>query len=140
MAFEYVRVVAPKDYPGKRYLCGRSFQVLEHHLVWWQHTGELVPDGYNLHHVNEHKKDNRFENLELLTVQQHASHHSGARGRTYVELRCPHCGTIFSRWKRQTHLSKPGQKRTFCDQSCSGRFHPLYEHTPNVIREFNSRE
>ena len=40
----YVFVHAPLDYPGKVY-CWKTYRrVLEHHLVWWQHTGIVVPE------------------------------------------------------------------------------------------------
>jgi len=72
----YELVVAPADYPGKRY---RGRYVYEHHLVWWQHTGEVVPEGHVVHHKNEHKRDNRFDNFELQAKPLHDAAHGRLR-------------------------------------------------------------
>ena len=50
---EYKFVKAPENYPGKIYQFGN--RILEHHLVWWENTGELVEDGEIIHHKNENK-------------------------------------------------------------------------------------
>lgn len=89
----YKRVKAPPDYPGKTYNNGNC---LLHHLVWWQNTGETVPKGFVLHHKNEDKFDNRFENLELLSNSVHASHHAEDKRVEPLHLTCPVCSAEFS--------------------------------------------
>lgn len=69
----YEMVVAPPDYPGTLY---RGRYVYEHQLVWWQHTGQVVPGDCTIHHVNGKKRDNRFENFELLTRAKHTAEHA----------------------------------------------------------------
>jgi len=51
MTYKFVK--APDEYPGKIYTCGN--RVLEHHLVWWLNTGELISDDDIVHHKNEDK-------------------------------------------------------------------------------------
>lgn len=45
-----------------------------HREVWEQERGK-IPDGWHVHHKNEDKGDNRIENLECLSAQDHLSLH-----------------------------------------------------------------
>jgi hypothetical protein len=40
-----------------------------HRVVWESFKGE-IPEGYVVDHINSNKKDNRLENLQLLTWQE----------------------------------------------------------------------
>lgn len=46
----------------------------EHRFVWEQAYGPIPPN-HVVHHKNGNKSDNRLENLELLTLSDHAKHH-----------------------------------------------------------------
>ena len=63
----------------------------EHVLVWEAHFGP-VPAGYELHHQNGNKLDNRIENLQLVTRLEHKRIHSGCIrfGQTWLK-RCRRC-------------------------------------------------
>ena len=43
-------------------------------LVWETFVGP-IPDGYDVHHINHNKTDNRVENLELIESHTHRSEH-----------------------------------------------------------------
>lgn len=48
-----------------------------HRYVWMQANGP-IPEGYDIHHRNGIKDDNRIENLELIQRGRHMSlHHKG---------------------------------------------------------------
>lgn len=85
----YEMVIALKEYPGRKY---RGRYVYEHHLVWWKHTGEILPDGMLIHHKNENKRDNRFKNLELKSFSDHSKEHNKPRIRRQ-KLKCSSYGT-----------------------------------------------
>ena len=69
----YELVIAPDDFPGKKY---RDIYCYEHTLVWWINTGVIPKSNEIIHHKQPgNKRDNRFENLELLTNSEHAKLH-----------------------------------------------------------------
>lgn len=115
----YELVIAPPEYPGKRY---RDRYVYEHQLVWWQSTGQLVPDDCLVHHKNEQKRDNRIDNLELKNRAAHSSEHAlerqPTRMTTYICGNCTKEVTVTSRLLKQ-RLRKAKCGLVFCSISCS---------------------
>jgi hypothetical protein len=47
---------------------------LIHVYIWKKKFGEILP-GYLIHHINKDKKDNRIENLQMLSFQEHMALH-----------------------------------------------------------------
>lgn len=48
---------------------------LMHRYVWEKEKGR-IPQGYDIHHINEKKYDNRIENLECLPKAEHTKKYS----------------------------------------------------------------
>lgn len=67
----YIMIYMP-DHPMAKANHG---YVMEHRLVMEESLGRYLTDGEIVHHINENKIDNRLENLELMTVSEHISHH-----------------------------------------------------------------
>lgn len=80
--------------------------VLEHRIVIENYLGRLLNPGEVVHHKNGNKKDNRIENLEVMSNSDHVRHHHYEHGKRMVVLKCPDCGVIFERRKGQTFLQK----------------------------------
>lgn len=78
----YIRITVPEG--------GNA--VWEHRYVWEQANGP-IPAGFEIHHINHNRADNRLENLELLSEHEHRSlrHALGRWSKLYD--RCQECGT-----------------------------------------------
>ena len=122
---EYELIIPPEDYPGPLY---RGRYALEHRVVWWENTGHVPRPDEDVHHKNENKRQNEFENLELIKHADHTSQHNST-GRTMVNLICPNCQIPFIAERKNTHLVKKQQsKPTCCSRSCA----VLYTHKKRV--------
>lgn len=62
--------------PYKYIRVGKRKYVREHILVMERKLGHPIPKGYDVHHINGIKTDNREENLELLPKGQHSKLHA----------------------------------------------------------------
>lgn len=112
--------------------------VLEHRVVMENYLGRLLDNDEIVHHVNGKKKDNRPENLEVMSVSEHARYHGNQQGVTMVDFLCPNCGVVFTKSKRDTldknHSSSHGRIKLFyCSKSCAATFehfrrtHKMYD-------------
>lgn len=62
----------PRGHKGKKY-------DLKHRIVIEQHIGRRLLRSEIVHHLNGDKKDNRVENLEIITQAEHAKKHDPER-------------------------------------------------------------
>jgi len=92
--------------------------VYEHHLVWWQHTGQVIKPGDVIHHKNNQKRDNRFENLEMKTNRDHSREHGRKRTAPSTNLDCSYCRTKFSIKGRNFRFKSRFQKNFYCSRRC----------------------
>lgn len=115
---EYDLILAPSNFPGLKY---RGRYCLISHYVYWKNAGVVPTKDEIIHHKNHNKKDNSFENLELISRKEHSKMHVHERGRKFVLLKCPQCNKIFERPKSQSFLQKNG-KYNCCSMECAKMF------------------
>ena len=101
-------------FTNRGYICyylGKNDKPFEHRLVA-ELTYGIIPHGYHVHHANRKRFDNRAENLELLSPEEHASLHHGSP----VVIQCAQCDKVIEvPWNRIVR----GQQ-VFCNQKCRG--------------------
>lgn len=95
--------------------------VLEHRIIMENHLCRSLNSDEVVHHINGNKKDNRIENLEVMTNSEHVKMHMKDRGRKWAKLCCPSCKTIFEKPYNKTHLQKD-YSFTSCSKTCRGKF------------------
>ena len=72
----YIAIYKP-DHPNANV----TGYVLEHRLVMENTLGRYLQKNEIVHHINGNKKDNRPENLQLMTRSTHQSYHLAERNR-----------------------------------------------------------
>lgn len=65
---------------------------LEHRVIMEQHLGRKLSSDEYVHHINELKYDNRIENLQILTPEEHNYLHHQKHP---IEKQCVMCGKSF---------------------------------------------
>lgn len=117
----YELIIAPENFPGKKY---RGRYCYEHTLIWWKHK-ELPKKGYEIHHINGNHRDNRIDNLKLLTIKEHRDLHSKDRQKKLVEFYCAFCNkqskTKPCNYRYRLKNNRYG--KLFCSRKCGTLYH-----------------
>ncbi|NBP04508.1 MAG: HNH endonuclease [Proteobacteria bacterium] len=117
---KYELVVAPEGYPGKKY---RGKYCYEHILNYWKNTNKLPESGYEIHHLDGNHRNNKIENLLLVTSKEHRKIHGKLLKKAPIEKECSNCLISISvSFKHYKNKIKRGQVNFFCSHRCVGFF------------------
>lgn len=67
--------IRPK--PKYNYIRFNSYKKLAHRVIWEIYNGP-IPEGMIIHHINGDKKDNRIDNLKMVSFIEHMVLHRKA--------------------------------------------------------------
>jgi hypothetical protein len=99
--------------------------------LWISHNKQEVPNGYEVDHINGNAKDDRIENLQILSKHDNIIKEkiqNNKIGWESVELKCPVCGKYFT--KRLVYIKRVKSQPCCCSLQCSG-------HLSNMNLSFN---
>jgi len=115
---DYILIKPPVDYTGPVNSRGYCY---EHQYIWWLNTGEILTYNDIIHHKDENKINNCFENLEKCSRSEHPLLHPP--GYNIGVFKCPVCDEIFEREERKVkHLMKKN-KPALCSRQCGGKIY-----------------
>lgn len=93
----------PNDRPKKRFISYAKY-------LWISANNKEVPVGYEVDHINGNGKDDRIENLQIITKYDNIIKEkvqNNKIGKLVVDLVCPICGQTFT---KRLILAKRGAK------------------------------
>lgn len=87
------------------------------------YLGRFLNEDEYVDHIDDDKTNDVIENLQILTFLENSRKEANRRGRLMAEIKCPVCGSIFTRRKGLTQaLESLKGKVTCCSKACSSSF------------------
>ena len=121
-----------KDEGGKSYKLIRrgKTKVLKHRILIEQLLGTTLARGRIVHHINGDKRDNRIENLMVMTQSEHSIHHNAKH--PYIK-NCVVCGCRF--------VPRPTKRKTAktCSASCLSMLRKGYEEEKRTAKQCSGK-
>lgn len=81
-----------------------------HRYVWEIETGDKIPKGFDVHHIDKNKENNDISNLALLSRSDHQSQHQHIMSEEELEKRSKRVATKMLPKAIEWHKSKEGRE------------------------------
>lgn len=94
--------------------------------LWCSEHGD-PPEGYEVHHLNGDRMDDRLENLGLAEAAEHRRMHAPVPA--VGEFTCPECGVAFARELHRVRPNQRGGGGPYCGKACAGRANQRLQRT-----------
>ncbi len=73
----------------------------------------IIPEGYDVHHINHIRTDDSKDNLILLSHKEHSHLHNPKK---WKESKCVYCGIKFKR--KPSRFNRPQRPGKYCSLQC----------------------
>lgn len=105
-----------------KYADGSKKTILQHREVVENYLGRKLNSNEIVHHRDENKRNNKEDNLEVLSQGAHARRHQLGKGD--LSLICVACDKEFTRRGcDERYNRKQGKHGPFCGKSCVGKYY-----------------
>lgn len=71
-----------------------KYELLVHRLMAHTFLGMDLSTNYEVHHIDGNVSNNKLDNLEILTTQDHSKAHWDESGKRRCKRYCAYCGTL----------------------------------------------
>lgn len=95
-------------------------RIKNHRKVMENVIGRKLKKEEHIHHINKNHKDNRIENLMIVSAEEHREIHR-KYPKVILDLTCAYCKKEFSRettTQKTDYIKKHNQIRFYCSKEC----------------------
>lgn len=93
---------------------------LAHRVIAEKKIGRELKENEIAHHINEDKRDNRPENIRIMTNNEHSRHH-GTKDKVVVECSRKQCREELRLHPGRYQYKKRTQDNIYCSKECLGK-------------------
>lgn len=85
------------------------------------HLGRILSREEQVDHINGDKNDDRIENLQVLSKEEHLKKSAEEMKVPRIEVTCTYCGKVIERLPCQVRAAEKRGAQFFCSYSCNGK-------------------